>query len=181
MNWVSGKEQFITIRCGPPTRTMCTWGSYLCREFSIICRKQNRETAPGATLLPRSHPRLCNRAAVAAEPPQAETAAEGGQVPSTPATTTALNRMRLPWTVFKALDAAASVSACAGGYGTQTSGLPLYWRLLKQLRGTPCPASAVWKTQNHHHRKGARRKLRQSPSLLSGQDEVYPNKPWQII
>lgn len=56
MNCVSGKEQFITIRWGPPTRTMCTWGSYLCREFNIICRKQNRETAPSATMVPHSQP-----------------------------------------------------------------------------------------------------------------------------
>lgn len=51
MNWVSGKEQFATIRCAPPTRTMCTCGTYLCREFSVICgggRSRGRRPADAA-------------------------------------------------------------------------------------------------------------------------------------
>lgn len=60
------------------------------------------------------------------EPPQPAIVGAGGQGPSSPAITTELNRTRLHWTVFKALDAAASVNICDSNCGPQTTGLPLH-------------------------------------------------------
>lgn len=47
INWVSGKEWLVIIRCGPPTLTMWIRGSYLCREFSMIWEERDRAGEQG--------------------------------------------------------------------------------------------------------------------------------------
>lgn len=43
MNCVSWKEMLETRRCCEPTHTMWSWGSYLCRELSIIWGQMTRD------------------------------------------------------------------------------------------------------------------------------------------
>ena len=43
MNWVSGKQWLVIIRCGPPTLTMWIRGSYLCKEFNMIWERHKHK------------------------------------------------------------------------------------------------------------------------------------------
>ena len=60
MNWVSGKQWLVIIRCGPPTLTMWIRGSYLCREFSMIWeRHEHRNRDPQSPTVKDNRTSIC--------------------------------------------------------------------------------------------------------------------------